>query len=505
MKVNVKVKLPNVKLPPKKIPLRVQLTLGQLVVTMAVLTTSASGFLLNDYYMAHKSMKQVVNSTASVISQNLITPLTFQDDKEAKKTLNSLRGHPIFDGAKVLDKDGNVFAEFVQGGFDLAKAGNGFQFKINHENEDLGELILFPKQDYSPESWFGYVTVLLAVLLFGTLLSWWLSHLTTRNLIRQVNELLSAARQIRNSGDYSARAGAGGIGTREISKLAQEFNDMVSVVESRNRAIKVMNANLERTVEERTKELVEAQASLVHSGRMSALGEMSAGIAHEINNPLAMIAGKARKLRKLIGAPEFNATEAAESLDVIDKTVFRITKVVKGLKGLTRDGEADPFELCSLRSIVDDTLGFCTSRFNSNGVELRTPEIPDEWKVSVRATQIGQVILNLLNNALDAVSGDLDPRWVELGVNKEDRHFVITVTDSGPGIPAHVREKIMIPFFTTKEAGKGTGLGLSISRKIMESHGGTLTLDPNPKPTKFIVHLPTPDGASHLSGMHRPI
>jgi C4-dicarboxylate-specific signal transduction histidine kinase len=479
-----------VKLGSKKIPLRFQLTFGQLVVTLAVLFTSASGFLLNDYYLAHKSMKQVVNSTASVISQNLITPLTFQDEKEAKKTLDSLRGHPIFDGARVLDKSGNIFAEFSQGTFNLARAGNGFRFKISYENEQLGELIFFPKQDYSPESWFGYVTVLVAVLLFGTLLSWWLSHMTTRSLVKQVDKLLSVARQIRVSGDFTARAAAGQIATREISKLAQEFNDMVSVVESRNNHIKEMNANLEKTVEERTRELVEAQASLVHSGRMSALGEMSAGIAHEINNPLAMIAGKARKLRRLVDAPEFNTGEALESLNVIDNTVQRITKVIKGLKGFTRDGDADPFELCGVRAIVLETLEFCASRFQAQGVELRVPEIPEEWKVSVRSTQISQVILNLLNNAFDAVSAESDPRWVELSITKEDNRYLMFVTDSGPGIPDHVREKIMRPFFTTKEAGAGTGLGLSISRKIMEAHGGSLTLDPNPKPTKFIVCLP---------------
>jgi C4-dicarboxylate-specific signal transduction histidine kinase len=116
-------------------------------------------------------------------------------------------------------------------------------------------------------------------------------------------------------------------------------------------------------------------------------------------------------------------------------------------------------------------------------------DIPSEWTAPCRPSQISQVILNLLNNAYDAVVGR-NEAWIKIDVRSSDDAFEIAVTDSGEGIAPSVADRIMTPFFTTKPMGKGTGLGLSISSNIMIDHGGTLKLDRSCPRTRFVVTLP---------------
>ena len=116
-------------------------------------------------------------------------------------------------------------------------------------------------------------------------------------------------------------------------------------------------------------------------------------------------------------------------------------------------------------------------------------EIDEEIEIECRLIQIEQVLLNLLNNSFDAIA-DLEEKWIRVDVEAEDHFVNIKVVDSGKGIPAEASEKIMMPFFTTKEVGKGTGLGLSISSGILKSHGGELSLDRNAANTTFVIRVP---------------
>lgn len=125
----------------------------------------------------------------------------------------------------------------------------------------------------------------------------------------------------------------------------------------------------------------------------------------------------------------------------------------------------------------------------SRRVELLISPIPPEWTSSCRAAQVSQVILNLLSNAFDAVSESERP-WVRVDIAEEAERFVISVTDSGTGVPESIREKMMVPFFTTKPPGKGTGLGLGISRNIMQALGGDLSYKAEAPNTTFVVQLP---------------
>ncbi|MBL7714276.1 MAG: PAS domain S-box protein [Bdellovibrionales bacterium] len=235
--------------------------------------------------------------------------------------------------------------------------------------------------------------------------------------------------------------------------------------------------------------LKEQQAKLIHASKMSTLGQMAGGVAHEINNPLAIIHGNATLLQEFLNSDEIDKGYIQKSTDRIISTVERIAKIVQGLRTFAHGGASDPFTTMSVADMVQETLAFCESRFRSSGIGIEVGKIASDLTVDCRPNEISQVLLNLLNNSFDAVQGNA-PAWVHVDVVDHAERVEIRVTDSGPGIADEIADKIMEPFFTTKEIGKGTGLGLSISTGIAEAHQGTLVLDRNCKNTRLVLQIP---------------
>jgi len=232
------------------------------------------------------------------------------------------------------------------------------------------------------------------------------------------------------------------------------------------------------------------QAQMVAASKLSALGQMSAGIAHEINNPLAIIHGEASILMELSRAGRLSAENIFRAAEKIESTALRISRIIKSLKFFAREGERDPLQNCDLGQILLETAEFCRERFKNHGVDFRLKiEEPANLSFRGRSVQISQVIVNLLNNAFDAVE-DAPEKWIEAHAHSDADAVYLSVTDGGPGIPAKLHQQIMMPFFTTKDVGKGTGLGLSVSAGIVESHGGTLRLDAESSRTRFEIRLP---------------
>ena len=224
------------------------------------------------------------------------------------------------------------------------------------------------------------------------------------------------------------------------------------------------------------------------SAKMAALGEMAGGIAHEINNPLQIISGKSGLLVRRLKTEAIDSTKYEADLVRIEEMVQRIAKIIRGLRSFSRNAENDPFVPASLTDIVQDTLSLCSARLANHGIEIQVNVVPATY-VSCRATQISQVLLNLLNNAHDAVEA-LPEKWIRLSTEVKGPLIRILVEDSGHGIPENVVKKMMQPFFSTKEVGRGTGMGLSISKGIVEEHGGKLEYDPSGTNTRFVIELP---------------
>ncbi len=237
---------------------------------------------------------------------------------------------------------------------------------------------------------------------------------------------------------------------------------------------------------------ITAERSMAQAAKLASLGEMAAGVAHEINNPLAVIHGVCGRLRHQLEASGKVEAEVARSLDMIERTSMRIAQIVRGLLAFSRgEGEEGMTEV-GVRGLIDETLGLCAERLRASDIELRVPEIPASETLRCRPVQVVQVLLNLVANAADAVESRLaqEERWIEIMATFAPDTVELVVTDSGPGIPPSVAERMLEPFFTTKPVGKGTGLGLSIARGIVHGHGGALRCDAAAPRTRFVVALP---------------
>lgn len=249
-----------------------------------------------------------------------------------------------------------------------------------------------------------------------------------------------------------------------------------------------------RRVHEMYREKIEGMTKdrdtkLFQQSKYSELGMMSAGIAHEINNPLAVIQARTTQLLRMYRDPS-KQHELAEGLQQILYTSERINRTVQGIREFIRQDDSLPDQEIPLKKIVDDVLAFCGQRMKNHGVNLRFYNI-EQFKVIGNKVQIEQIFLNLLNNAFDAIEF-LPDKWIEISAHDAGNRLQIYVKDSGAGIPAEIAQKIMEPFYSTKDAGKGTGLGLALARGIAEKHGGNLAYVQKANHTTFLLEFPKP-------------
>nr|WP_100546574.1 MULTISPECIES: ATP-binding protein [unclassified Pseudomonas] len=243
---------------------------------------------------------------------------------------------------------------------------------------------------------------------------------------------------------------------------------------------------LEREVELRTAELREAQDGLVHAAKMAALGQMSAALAHEINQPLTALQMQLGSLRLLLdsGRPE----AVRDGLQRIDSLLQRMAALTGHLKTFARKTPAGLSERLCLGDVLEQALQLLAPRMRSEQVELRT-QIDDEAEVLGDAIRIEQVILNLLHNALDAMA-ESESRILLVRIAREDDGCLLSVEDSGGGIAEETLGRVFEPFFTTKPVGQGLGLGLAVSYGIVRDLGGTLEAHNGELGAVFTLRLP---------------
>jgi signal transduction histidine kinase len=240
-----------------------------------------------------------------------------------------------------------------------------------------------------------------------------------------------------------------------------------------------------REVLQMRKDLEEAHLQLVESERIASIGKMAAGVAHEINNPLSGILIYAELLRERMKEDPQHSKDITE---IIDQTL-RCKNIVSELLEFSRQavGKISSF---SLKELIDKTLSLMVNQAFFYDISVTTDIDPEIPAVVGDMGQLQQVFTNLFINAADAMDGkgglNIKARF-DAGRNQ----FMIRVSDTGPGIPEALREKIFEIFFTTKPAGKGTGLGLTITKNIIKLHGGDVRIEcPPDGGTTFIIELP---------------
>ena len=228
---------------------------------------------------------------------------------------------------------------------------------------------------------------------------------------------------------------------------------------------------------------------LMQTGQLAALGQMAAGIGHEINNPLMVISGSATQITKWVDSNQINPQKLKDCAEKIQEYVERASKITSGLRTFSGDIDYGLKSENTVKNLIDEALKFCREKFKARGIELSVNEFSEDLSISCQKVAISSVIFNLVNNAYDAVKTSAE-KWVKIEVFDQGHEVKIKIIDSGKGVGASIQSKMMFPFFTTKAHGQGTGLGLSMSKGIIESHKGSLIYNEEHGHTAFTISLP---------------
>ncbi|MEZ4649854.1 MAG: cache domain-containing protein [Candidatus Eisenbacteria bacterium] len=300
------------------------------------------------------------------------------------------------------------------------------------------------------------------------------------NTLRPVREMAVAARRIA-AGDFSQRVGNAGVG--EVAILCDAFNSMLESLRRMRADLETWGSTLEQKVEERTQELFDMQSRMARADRLASVGVLSAGVAHEINNPLGGVLALTALTLEDLPADD----PSRENLEEVVRQAERCKRIVKGLLDFSRQSANSP-EPVLLERAVERALALVASQAAFFNIDLEKRYEPDMPPVMADDSEVQQVLLNIILNAVQAM--DEQGRMI-VRTRSADGWGEVRITDSGRGIPHDQIDRVFDPFFTTKGESHGTGLGLSIAYGIVAKHGGTISVESEPgRGTTFVVRLP---------------
>lgn len=309
-----------------------------------------------------------------------------------------------------------------------------------------------------------------------------LTVLMARRIVRPLQALAAATREI-----AEGRPAEVAVGTSkdEIGLLAQSFNRMTAELARSRQKLERYNASLEQEVRTRTQELEAAQSQLVQAEKMSAVGLLVSGVAHELNNPLAGVIGFSQLLLR-------SSTDAKirRKLEVIDRDAQRCKRIVQNLQTFAREHKPQMEYLC-INGILEQTLELRSYQLRVDDIEVITDFEDELPRTMVDFHQLQRVFLNVIINAHQSIADQGRGGRLRITTRTVDGELAIRFHDSGPGIAEAHLGRLFDPFFTTKEVGHGTGLGLSICYGIVQEHRGLLTAGNHPEGgALFTVRLP---------------
>jgi C4-dicarboxylate-specific signal transduction histidine kinase len=277
-----------------------------------------------------------------------------------------------------------------------------------------------------------------------------------------------------------------------ILKDSHESN--LRLGDSRKAMIHIMGDLRETTqeMERREHELRDKQEQLVQAGKLATLGELTTGVAHELNNPLNNIG---LYVGNVIDRIRLGADDAEPLVSDLEKAMEQVRKATEIISHLRTFGRAArvSIEQVDVDDVIERSLLLVHEQLRLRGIEVELELCPDELLVVANPIQLEQVFINLLTNARDALA-DSKRKTIRIASSRDGEKIRIAFSDTGPGIPLELQQRIFDPFFTTKEVGTGTGLGLSITYSILKEYGGEISVDSRPgEGAMFLVELPFAD------------
>jgi two-component system, NtrC family, sensor kinase len=443
------------------------------------------GVLINRSYEIVDKIRTTVFKEESYKGQQVGTTTIFQDDVRISTNVRNA------DGSRAITT--RVSAEVAEA---VLKHGNSWRSRAfvvndwyissyapirNLNGSTIGMLYVGtlerPYQDYLWRNLYVFIGIALAAMGLISIVAMTVAH----QISRPIRAMADAAQKIAE-GDYSQKVEVSS--EDEIGFLANNFNTMVSELVRAHQELKEAAETLERKVEQRTTELKQMQAHLIQSEKLAGVGKLAAGVAHEINNPLTCVLTNS----SLILADLPPDDPRREDLQTIVDETLRCRKIVKGLLDFARQTKPQKQNL-DLNKVVDDVLSLVRNQASFRNILIRMETDSSLPSVLADADQMRQVVLNIILNAADAMPQGGTLR-IRSHFEPKSKQVMLRISDTGPGIPVEIQDKLFEPFFTTKKT--GTGLGLAIAYGIMERHKGALKVESSPgHGTTIVVILST--------------
>ncbi|GAB4314237.1 MAG: hypothetical protein Kow0074_01120 [Candidatus Zixiibacteriota bacterium] len=311
--------------------------------------------------------------------------------------------------------------------------------------------------------WITAIAILITMLIVSVVV---------RVSIQPINELVVATGRVAD-GDYDCKVAEGR--NDEIGDLARSFNTMTADLKKSRDAL-VEKELLEALVVE----LRETQEQLVQAGKLAALGQLAAGVAHEINNPLAGIMGYAQLLteklrrREVEGIAPEEVPKLTSYVENMEKQSQRCKQIVQNLLKFARASSKEDMVEVDINNVIKETLALVDHQLSQSNIVLETHYSDDLPPIRGQEGKLQQVITNIVINAMQAIE---DQGKIIVSSERDGDRVLIQVTDNGVGIPEENLDKVFEPFFTTKELGRGTGLGLSVTYGLVHDMGGEISID----------------------------
>ena len=275
----------------------------------------------------------------------------------------------------------------------------------------------------------------------------------------------------------------------DFTVMEKSINELRASLRAKQFELLETNRNLEKIVEERTSQRDRERLKTAESSRLASLGLMATGVAHEINNPLSIIAANTHLMKKRLLSQNKNMD--TEAFDVIEEATVRISRITTGLRTLARaDRDKISKGEFELEKIVDDFLQINSEFTKEKNISVQKIGFSGQERVFCDNSLLARALLNVFSNAIDAVSTHEGHRWIRFMLLTKNGDDYIKVFNSGPVMTEATKAKLFTPFFTTKDIGKGTGLGLSVAKSLMEKQSGDLYLEDTTDWTTFIFKLP---------------
>jgi signal transduction histidine kinase/CheY-like chemotaxis protein len=499
---------------PRQASIRRKLKAISMIAGGTALLIACTVFIVYDFFSYRRLISLRLEILAEIAGSQSTAALAFNDAKVAAEVLGYLSAEPSILEARIYTKDGKPFAHYTRPGTDShlmpARPGpmgtffNSGRVDVFHPIQSEKDVVgtIFLRSDLED---LGNRLILNSVVLGVVLiLSLWAAYVLTSRLegriTRPILSLVETVKAVSDRKDYAIRASGGG--PDETGLLIDGFNEMLGQIQARDAQLETARQNLEKRVEERTRQLRIKEAELLQSQKMEAIGRLAGGVAHDFNNMLTAILGFSD-----ISLQDDSLDERTRvHLEEIRKAGKRAKALTAQLLAFSRRQVLQP-EVLDLNALLVDMRGML-QRLVGQNIRLEAELDPQIGCVRADPIQMQQVVMNLVLNARDAMpgGGEMILRTAQVLVQAPlswrdetvppGSYSTLSAVDTGPGLPPEALEHLFEPFFTTKPRGQGTGLGLSTVYGIVKQSNGFVLVESAPgRGTTFTIYLPTASGA----------